>query len=395
MVVGLALAVLAAGFYFWRKSSNARKYESFAAYYETNCEEKVPGSFADNAPTYTYEYLSGAFVIDTIFRSMQGPLTAQPVRLNEGISRIWNFIRGPELCWLVGYSVEVVEDGTGKKVSDDFLCHNNLDIADKSSVPWPISTTGTFARVFTLTAGQTSVMLPEGFGIPMLNTERMVINSQALNHNYPDTNITVRQKVTIYYKKESELRTAMRPLYQQAAFVTKLVSGPAGEFGAPIPAFEKPDSTQSLPGGVAVAPMEDTCCHGRSFENDYNPYYDGMGRQFTGHWRFGTGEEVLRTDVTTMMKLPYDAKVYFIGVHAHPFSRFLELRDKTDSVSIFKAVNENYDGKIGLSKLDHFSSKEGLQLYKDHKYELVSTYFNPTRDVHTAMATMFMYIDQK
>ncbi len=395
-IISLVLVICCGGFYFWRKSKNSAKYASFTEYYSANYSKKDTGvSALVGAKLHRYEYLSGSFKIDTIFRSMMGPLSAQPVRLNEGVSRVWNFIKGPKLCWLIGYSVDVVEATSGIKVSDDFLCHNNLDIRDKSSVPWHVNTTGTFARVFTLTEGQTSVMLPDGYGIPMLNTEAMVINSQVLNHNYPDTNITVRQKVTIFYLEEDELKAAMKPVYQQAVFVTKQVSGPAGAYGDPIPGIAMVDSSEAFTGGVAVAPHEDTCCSGRSFTKDYNPYYDLMGRQFTGHWRFGTGEEVLQTDVTTMMDLPYDAKVYFIGVHAHPFSRFLELRDKTANESLFKANNENLDGRIGLKRLDNYSNEKGIQMYKGHKYELVSTYFNPTRDVHTAMATMFLYLDLK
>jgi len=383
----------AGGFYFWRKKQNIKKYSSFQEYYKLKHGAKEPCASTTGVPVHTYDYLSSVFKVDTIFRSMMGPLAVQTIRLNENGSRLKNFVKGPELLWLVGYTVDVVDAITGAKLSDDFLCHNNLDIQNKDNMPWSVNTTGTFARLFTLTEGQTRVDLPQGYGIPMPSNQNLVINSQVLNHNYKDINIKVKQKVTIYYLKESELSGALKPVYQQAVFVTKQVSGPVGAYDA---AVTVPEGTELVPASdVAVTKDEPTCCTGRSFDKNYNPYLDKAGRTFTGHWKFGSGEEILNSDVTVMMNLPYDTKVHYIGVHAHPFCTSLELRDKTENRSLFKAVNENFNDKIGLKYIDFLTDSAGIAMNKNHRYELVSTYSNPTPDVHTAMATMFLYLEMK
>lgn len=51
---------------------------------------------------------------------------------------------------------------------------------------------------------------------------------------------------------------------------------------------------------------------------------------------------------------------------------------------------------IGLEHVDHFSSVEGIPVYQDHEYEMVSVYDNTTDEPSDAMATMFVYmLDQE
>jgi hypothetical protein len=42
--------------------------------------------------------------------------------------------------------------------------------------------------------------------------------------------------------------------------------------------------------------------------------------------------------------------------------------------------------------VDHFSSREGIPLYRDHEYELVSIYNNTTPVDQDSMAVMHLYV---
>ena len=92
------------------------------------------------------------------------------------------------------------------------------------------------------------------------------------------------------------------------------------------------------------------------------------------------------------MKLTFDTTLHFAAVHLHPFAQSLELRDLTADKTVFKANAQNFKDKIGLKKVDYFSSEEGVPLYKDHEYELISVYNNTTDLDQDSMAVMFLYV---
>jgi hypothetical protein len=68
----------------------------------------------------------------------------------------------------------------------------------------------------------------------------------------------------------------------------------------------------------------------------------------------------------------------------------LSLRDVTADRTIFTAKARNPKKGVGLDHVDSFVSLEGVKLFKDHQYELVSVYHNPTRQTHDSMASVFL-----
>ena len=62
---------------------------------------------------------------------------------------------------------------------------------------------------------------------------------------------------------------------------------------------------------------------------------------------------------------------------------------------MFKSKAKNFKDKIGLEVVDFFSSKEGIPLYKDHDYEIVSVYNNTTEEDQDSMAVMYLYLLDK
>ena len=319
--------------------------------------------------------------IDTIYRSMQGPYDVKTVSFNEERN---------ELLWLTGYSSEIINAEDEQILSDDFMCHNNLEITDKNSFPWKLKTIGTNIRLFTLTEGQTKVQMPVGYGIPFPASEKASLFSQVLNHNVKNPHMIVKHRVNIEYTRQSDHTTPLVPLYQQAVFITKQISGPPGNYG------EVSTNTESLKDANIRYKSCDTNCEIRLEKNAFNPYADNFGRTYSGHWEIPLGKEILKTDVTEMLNLWHDTRVHFIGVHVHPFAVSLELRDITADTSVFKAYVKNFSNKIGIEKIDNYSSEVGIALFKSHRYELISEYnCNDSTANHTAMATMFLYLEEK
>ena len=96
-----------------------------------------------------------------------------------------------------------------------------------------------------------------------------------------------------------------------------------------------------------------------------------------------------------MMALPFDTTLHYVAVHMHPFAESLELRDVTADRSLFKSHVRNLSGEIGLANVEYFSSVEGVPVYKDHEYELISVYNNTTDEDQDSMAVMYAYfLDQ-
>ena len=95
--------------------------------------------------------------------------------------------------------------------------------------------------------------------------------------------------------------------------------------------------------------------------------------------------------MTAYLGLERDTTVHYIAVHLHPFAESLELRDVTTGETVYKSEATNALFKIGLERVAHFASPEGIPIYKDHEYELVSVYNNTTDEPQDSMAVMFLY----
>ena len=202
--------------------------------------DQLQGQYDSSLPSDTQSFVlrSRSLEIDTIFRSMQGPYEALEVDVDAS-----------GLIWLTSYAVRLLDAGDGKRLPDGFMCHNNLNIADKSVFPWQVKTLGTKIRLFTLTEGQTSVQLPPGFGIPYPTAHAFELVSQVLNHNDPQLHTQVSHEASLRYVEAGP--AALTPLYQQAVFVTKQTGGPDGEYDAD-PASFTPTAQSPVPSDIAT-----------------------------------------------------------------------------------------------------------------------------------------------
>jgi hypothetical protein len=310
---------------------------------------------------------SKPYRIDKKYMSMRGPYGFDDVVLHEA--------EQPELLWIVGYKTSAVEPDSDTPVSQEFVCHANLDFDAKDYYARFPGAPPLSGRVFTLSQGQQDIRFPEGFGIPVSSDLPITLATQVLNLNIEEPKgIQVRHKVEIYYVRDAEVQGEMIPLFQGAAEGFKAL-GDAKHYG-----FDEGED-----------PMGSGCSVGRAaLPGDADE--DVFGQKFTAHWIVEPGEEVNVTNVTKFLNLPYDTAVHYIAVHLHPYGERLLLKDITSDTVIFDAKARQSTTRVGLEGVDHLSSVEGVRLYKDHQYELTSWYQNTSEADVDSMAVMYMYM---
>lgn len=326
------------------------------------------------APLHSAVFLSQSYKIDKIYRSMEGPLGKQKITLLENSP--------PELLWIIGYQAEVL-DAEGKKVlSPEFMCHNNFDFAQKTFTPFARMNPRIRGRLMTLSQGQTEIELPKNFGIPVMSDQPLSITTQVLNHNENNIDLNVRQRTTIKYIRDRDLKKPLKALFPKHVYGMALLTGKDGYWNIDVP-NKTQEHANCLPGEHAPN------------AGDKSLRRDQFGRSFSSHWVVPPGKQTIRTLVTKLLNLPYDTRVHLIAVHVHPFCRSLELRDMTTGKTVYKSTAKNRQGGIGLEHVDYFSSEEGVPLYKDHEYELISIYDNTSGKDQDSMAVFYMYHEYK
>ena len=84
--------------------------------------------------------------------------------------------------------------------------------------------------------------------------------------------------------------------------------------------------------------------------------------------------------------------ILMLEKHLHPFAESLELRDLTDDVTIFRSDATNHTDRVGLANVTTYSSVDGLPIYADHEYELISVYNNTSDVPQDSMAVLYLYL---
>jgi hypothetical protein len=336
-------------------------------------------SESDGAPLYTTEVLSPVYTVDQIFPSMKGPVSTHPVVLDPDSPS--------ELIWMTGFQSTMMDGSGSEELSEEFMCHTNLAFSEaqrnQHHQRFPSQIQLNTGRLATLSQGQLSVRFPKGFGVPLMSDQGVLVNTQVLNHNLQDQTIQVRHKVEFEFLRDRDLEKPLKALLPIGAQGLVLVDGDDGHFGL------RPDEVDPAQHGEGCGlgiPAKD---------NSQEVFGDERGRTFTAFWVVPPGREVRTTRATDQLNLPYDTRAHFIAVHLHPFAESLELFDRTAGETVFKSVPEQRSDQVGLARVETFSSEEGVPLYRDHEYDLISVYNNTSKVDRDAMATLLLYVQIK
>jgi len=309
------------------------------------------------------EFLSETYKMDRLYKSMMGPASLQKVLLKRGPKS--------ELLWITGIASTIVGADGEARAPQDFMCHTNVDFNVKRHMKIFGWSKSAHNRLFILSQGQNEVRFPPGFGIPIMSKERLRLSTQVLNHNEKDGVFTVRHRTKIDFIADKNLRGPMIPLYAKSVYSLALLPG------------QDPELVKSAPKGMEVRNRPTT---------SKKTFTGPNGLLYIGHWTVKPGRETLITPVSWILKLSSDTTVHAISTHLHPFAESLELVDVTAGRSVFKSRADNYSEKIGLSRVQGYSSEEGIPIYADHDYELISTYNNTTSEDQDSMAVMLLYL---
>lgn len=335
------------------------------------CElPEEPRADGQAARIYGATFRSKIYDIDRIYRSMKGPQARQVVRLHLGGE--------PELLWITGYETLIEDAEKEIEISTEFMCHSNLGFRDygEHEILFDEPPGGT-ERLFTLSQGQMRVNFPKGFGVPLVSNQGLNLDTQVLNLNPQPKPLRVRHATTIRFMRESELVTPLRPLFQRAAQGMVALNEEALYYGL---SSQEVDPEVHGPGCSVGTPARGGAKR------------DALGQEFSAHWVVPPGRQVTRTLVTEYLSLPYDTRAHFIAVHLHPYAESAELIDITTGETVYKATTSGTPNRIGLRHVDYFSSEEGIPVYADHEYELVTIYDNTSGEDQDAMSLMFLYL---
>ncbi|MGK4567280.1 hypothetical protein [Flavobacterium sp. 3HN19-14] len=304
-----------------------------------------------------YAMVSPTFLIDGIYKSMEGPKSSNYVQLSKDST----------LLWMTGFNVEALDAKTGEKLSNDFICHTNIDFNDVkyySNFNLNARIGSQYPRLTSLSNGMENFEFPKGFGVPMRGNDLLFVTTESLNHNIKDITKWIKHEVTISYSSQTE-----KPLMSRTVFIM-------------LP-FDKEDPYKDPldPGSNSCIPVE----------TKNHTYEDGKGNKLSGHWVIPVGKNTYRSSANGQLQIKDSLRLHAAAIHVHPFATAIRLFDKTANKAVFTSNIKNYTTKIGLESVPQFSSEKGIWLYGNHDYELILDVNNTTNENQDMMGSMFLF----
>ena len=306
-----------------------------------------------------YQMRSPTFIIDGIYKSMEGPKASRYIQLSQS----------QKLHWITGFKVKAIDAKTNQLLSNDFICHMNVDINDQqyySHFKMENRIGKQYPRLTSLSNGLENFNFPKGYGIPIAGNNFLNVTTQTLNHNLPNIFKKIKHEINILYEFDNKTQ---KPLLSKTIFI-QLPYDKINPFKSPL----DPASNQCIP-----------------VETKNHSYTDSKGNSLSGHWVIPFGKKVYRSTITEQLQIKDSLRLHFSAPHVHPFATNIGIYDKTLGKMVFNCKITNLSNKIGLSKIKTFSSKTGVWLYQNHEYELVLTTNNTTKNDQDMMGSMFLF----
>jgi hypothetical protein len=224
------------------------------------------------------------------------------------------------------------------------------------------------------------VELPEGFGIPVVASEPLDFLSMSLNLNVPDRTVDVRFRTHIDFVAGTDDAPPLKPLFRRALYGYEAISGTGDNDACASGGPNHP--------GASCGPVQGLAASEKGF-------VQSLGKTNTIHWMVAPGPYTLRTDVTPQMSLPFDTTVHYVSAHLHPYGISLTLIDRTTGETLFSLRSKDFEDRLGVEHVEELALPEGVPLYRDHSYEMVTEYDNRTDGNVDAMAILYLYLLDK
>jgi hypothetical protein len=322
----------------------------------------------------TVTLLSQTYKIDKIYQSMMGPYSNQwALHLVDDVKPS----QPPQLLWLTGIKTDLVQADGSTPTSREFFCHSNLVFTPEKVSPR--RSDGTFTampsgRLFTLIPGRLSINLPEGFGIPIYSDEPLDYFTMSLNLNYKKGTRNVRCRTAInFMRDDAPAARGIKPLFRQCVLAYEPI-GKTSPHGI-CQGGNHP--------GAACGPFVGKAAS--------SAFVASLGKTNTMHWLIPPGHYESHVPVTDQLAVPYDTTAHYVTGHLHPHAQSLALVDATDKRTLFTIHSKDFGDRIGVAEMEALSMPEGVPLFKDHQYELVTVYDNPTSEPIDAMSILYVY----
>lgn len=307
----------------------------------------------------TYKMESPTFLIDGIYKSMEGPKSSRYVQINQDKS----------VLWITGFKVEAFDVETNKKLSNDFICHTNVDMNDVAYYTnWNLEDRigKQYPRLTSLSNGFEQFHFPKGYGVPIKSNDYLNITSQALNHNHPT--IFKKIKHVVSFQKEHN-SGVQKPLLSKTVYILLPF-----DQSNPYKDFNNLASNECIP-----------------IETKNHTYLGEDGKMLSGHWIIPQGKSSYKSAIKEQLQIKDSLRLHFSAIHVHPFATKISLYDVTSKKYLFQSEIINYKDKIGLQKVSEFSSEKGIWMYKTHDYELHLEVDNTSSINQDMMGSMFLF----
>ncbi len=305
-----------------------------------------------------HKMLSPTFIVDDIYKSMEGPKASSYVMLSQDST----------LLWITGFKVVAQDAKTGKKMSNDFICHMNVDINDSkyySNFGLEDRIGKQYPRLTSLSHGMETFQFPAGYGVPMKGNDLLFVTTQTLNHNLKNVYYKVKHQVSIAYQNDQNTK----PLMSKTAFIM-----------LPYNQYD-PYKSPTDPGADFCIPVE----------TKNHSYDDGKGNKLSGHWVIPTGKNTYHSGINHQLEIKDSLRLHAAAIHVHPFATRIVLFNKTTQKPVFTSEVTNHRNSIGLTHIQNFKSEEGVWLYADQEYEIVLDVNNTSAEDQDMMGSMFLF----
>jgi len=361
--------------------------ESESRHYATDIRPRTSRSYAAFDPTQVATdegqlrklvAYSRSYDVDRYYEAMVGPSSSVVVDLGRGTKSA-----DPELLWIKGIAVEVVDE-RGDRLSEEYTCHLVASIQSIKDHDEALGVASEDQRFTALAQGFYHKEYPEGFGLPVLSTDKLSFSSQILNYNTEigERPLRLRHRVVTHYIRDKDLEAPLKAITNTFVQSMVMLDEEEGEgyFGVR-------DPDPKIHG--------ESCAMGVKADSREALSVDFYGQRFSAHWLVGPGRSTTQTLVTKMMKIKKDTTINVIDVHLHPFGEWAELRDLTTAETVFRSETVQRGNGIGLRSVEAYRSPEGLPVYADHEYALIAAYNNTRGEPSDAMAIMYIGLHDK